>query len=93
MSNESQFLNLCQGMANLEDAIKSLEAVGLNPEPDEGIGLDIYNACSIMYRVAAEYLDFPDVVTENVVFDALMQANKENVDQVSREVWSKYGIK
>ena len=46
-----------------------------------------------MYRVAAEYLDFPDVVTENVVFDALMQANKENVDQVSREVWSKYGIK
>ena len=93
MSNESQFLNLCQGMANLEDAIKSIEAVGLNPEPDEGIGFDIYNACSIMYRVAAEYLIFPDVGTENEVFDILMQANKDNVDKVSKEVWSKYGIK
>jgi hypothetical protein len=93
MSNETKFLNLCQVMANLEDSIKILENIGLIPEPDTGIGYNIYNACSVIYRVASEYLEFPNTYEENEVFDSLMQANGNTVDEVSRKVWEQYGIK
>ena len=93
MSNETKFLNLCHAMANLEDAIQILEKAGLNPEPDEGVGYDIYNACSVIYNVASEYLEFPSVNDENEVCNEIMQANKETVDKISRKVWNAYGIK
>jgi hypothetical protein len=93
MSNETKFLKLCNAMAHLEDGIKVLEKVGLNPEPDEGIGYDLYHSCSIVYNVASEYLEFPSVNEENEVCNILMQANRNTVDKVAKEVWDKYGIK
>lgn len=93
MSKQEMFYNLCLIMANMEDAISTFEKFGMHLEPDEGVGYDMYNAASVAYRVASELLEFPSVEEENEVFNTLMQADKETVDKVANEVWSKYGAK
>lgn len=93
MNNETVFYDLCKIMANLEDAIDVVETVGITFEPDEGVGKDIYEAASIAYRIASLLLEFPDVSTENDVFNKLMSMDKTNLEEVSKEVWEQYGIK
>lgn len=93
MNNEAVFYDLCKIMADLEDAIDTVETVGITFEPDKGVGKDLYEAASIAYRIAALLLEFPDVSTENDVCNQLMAMDKINLDEVSKEVWTKYGIK
>lgn len=93
MSKETMFYNLCVIMANMEDTINTFQGIGMSLEPDEGIGKDLYNSASIAYRIASDLLDIWNVSVENEVFDIMMQMNKETVDDVSKQLWSKYGKK
>lgn len=93
MSRETMFYELCLIMATLEDGISAVESIGLIVEPDKGLGLSLYDSCSRAYRIAATLLNFPDVETENNVCNELLSATKENVTEISKKVWNKYGIK
>lgn len=93
MLKKEMFFNLCQIMSNMEDAINTFEKMGMLLEPDQSVGYDMYNAASVAYRIASSLLEFPSVKEENKVFNTLLQANLETVDNVANEVWSKYGTK
>lgn len=93
MGNKERFIKLCAVMAELDATISLLESIGLNPEPEDGIGFRLYNGCSQIYHVASSYLDIPSVEEENEVFDKLMQMTEESMEPIAREVWDKYGIK
>lgn len=97
MSNERTFYGLCKIMANLEDTINSFENIGFIVEPGNGKGSTVsdylYNSCDVAYHIANDLLTFPNVEEENNVCNELMSATNENVDEVSRKIWEKYGIK
>lgn len=95
MSNEKSFYGLCKIMADLEDAIKAFEEIGLVMEPldknDGNASYKIFDACSIACSLATSLLDFPSVNEENEVYDKLMQATGKTVEEIAREVWKEYG--
>ena len=91
MSNERMFKELAIIMASLESGIKSIESIGLVVEPDEGIGLALYDTCSRAYRIASDLLEFPSVEIENAVCNELFAATKETVEEVSERIWNEYG--
>ena len=94
MSNEQRFYESCKIMANLEDMIKTFEKLGFIIEPDkDNIGSKIYEACSSACSVATSLLNFPTVNEENDVYNILLSATSENVEEVSRKVWEEYGVK
>jgi hypothetical protein len=93
MSNEEMFYKLCENMAHLEDVLKTLESIGLNVEPDEGIGFKLFNTCSSLYRIASYLLECPDVQTDDEVCNELLAANSDTVFEISRRIWSQYGKK
>lgn len=93
MDKEKMFYELCSIMATLEDGINTIESIGLTIEPDEGIGHNLYNACSTACRLASNLLDFPDTGTEDTVCNELFGATKETVNEISKKIWSAYGIK
>lgn len=95
MTNEIMFYELCNIMANLEDTVNSFEKIGFIIEPDGkgSVGTNIYNAASIAYNIANTLLEFPDIGTENDVCNKLLSAGTSTIEEVSKEVWNKYGIK
>lgn len=95
MSKETMFYQLCNIMAELDDVINDFEKMGFTVEPGEKntVTYKFYHSASMAYEVASSLLEFPNVKTENDVFNALLTANLDTMDMVSKEVWEKYGIK
>lgn len=91
MSKKEMFFNLCKIMANMEDAISTFSKLGFVVEPDESVGLDLYDTASVAYRIASSLLNVTDYEIETEIFDKLMPANLETVDKIAQEVWDKYG--
>ena len=93
MYKKEMFYSLCKAMANLEDATKMLEDIGLIVEPT-GFGHKIYNTCDILCNIAINLLDMPNSIDikENII-GKISSATNETVNLISEEVWNKYGKK
>ena len=95
MSNETMFLELCKIMARLEDVINSFTDIGFIVEPGTKgtVSENLYVAASDAYRIAVTLLDIPDVETENDICNELLCTSSETVEEVSKRIWTQYGIK
>lgn len=95
MSKEQMFYKLCSIMAELDDIIKTFEKLGFLVEPDskDTVTYKFYNSASTAHDVATSLLEFPDVNTENDVFNELFAAGSDTMEEVSKRIWSQYGIK
>lgn len=95
MSKEQMFYQLCNIMAELDDVINDFEKMGFTVEPGEKntVTYKFYHSASMAHDVATSLLEFPDVNTENDVFNELFAAGSDTMEEVSKRIWSKYGIK
>lgn len=95
MSNEKMFYKLCNIMSKLEDSINAIENLGFVVEPgEEGtVSNNLYISASTAYDIAISLLDCPDNQIENNIANDLLTANSETMKEISKTIWSEYGIK
>ena len=94
MSKKEMFTKLCSIMAEMEDVITIFESLGFVVEPGkkDTVSNSLYNTCSTAYAVAKEFLNTPNVETENDVCNELLTANSKEMPEIAERIWGLYGV-
>lgn len=93
MTRKELFDKSCDCLANMEDALNTLQDIGFNVESGTPFGNYLYSTCDIIHDIAMSQLEFPNVREENKTHNKLFAMNGSDVEKIKKEVWDSYGIK